>query len=254
MDKNSPKSAGKVPSLYDAFVAVKRLIADKEDTSQVFIILEALGKRSSAKSWQKFKKHPNYSTLREQPPLMNFLCDQKWLSSLPKGSLGQHYYDFLKSENISAEGLVDASEKGLSGLRELTNEEVEFHQRQRDAHDLWHVLTGYGRDALGELCLLAVTYRLLGNPGLLLIIFFGGRHIKKLNPDLKFWTAIREGFRHGRLMVWLPGVDWKEVLPRPIDEVRSMLNIQTPEIYQGIIKTTQSQGGIHFDEQLSAAE
>ena len=102
------------------------------------------------------------------------------------GSLGQHYYDFLKSENISAEGLVDASEKGLSGLRELSNEEVEFHQRQRDAHDLWHVLTGYGRDALGELCLLAVTYRLLGNPGLLLIILFGGRHIKKLNPDLKF--------------------------------------------------------------------
>ena len=247
-------STGKVPGLYEAFLAVKRLIADKEDTSQVFIILEALGKRSSVKSWQKFKNHPNYSMLRDQPPLMNFLCDQKWLSSLPEGSLGQHYYAFLQSENISAEGLADASEKGLSGLRELTNGEIEFHQRQRDAHDLWHVLTGYGRDALGELCLLAVTYRLLGNPGLLLIILFGGRHIKKLNQDFKFWSAIREGFRHGRQMVWLPGVDWKEVLPRPIDEVRSMLNIQTPESYQGIIKTTQSQGGIHFDEQLSAGE
>lgn len=247
-------STGKVPGLYEAFLAVKRLIADKEDTSQVFIILEALGKRSSVKSWQKFKKHPNYSMLRDQPPLMNFLCDQKWLSSLPEGSLGQHYYAFLQSENISAEGLADASEKGLSGLRELTNGEIEFHQRQRDAHDLWHVLTGYGRDALGELCLLAVTYRLLGNPGLLLIILFGGRHIKKLNPGFKFWSAIREGFSHGRQMVWLPGVDWKEVLPRPIDEVRSMLNIQTPEIYQDIIKTTQCQGGIHFDEQLSAAE
>ena len=55
-------------------------------------------------------------------------------------------------------------------------------------------------------------------------------------------------------MAWLPGVDWKEVLPRPIDEVRSMLNIQTPEIYQDIIKTMQSQGGILFDKQLSAAE
>ncbi|MDP6223156.1 MAG: hypothetical protein QF505_04730, partial [Candidatus Micropelagos thuwalensis] len=74
------------------------------------------------------------------------------------------------------------------------------------------------------------------------------------NPDFKLWSAIREGFRHGCQMVWLPGVDWKEVLPRPIDEVRSILNIQTPEIYQGIIKTTHSQGGIHFDEKLSAAE
>jgi hypothetical protein len=55
-------------------------------------------------------------------------------------------------------------------------------------------------------------------------------------------------------MVWLPGVDWKEVLPRPIDEARSMLNIQTPSIYQDVVIATQKQGGIHFDEQLSAAE
>ena len=127
------------------------------------------------------------------------MCDQNGYP-LPEGSLGQHYYDFLKSENISAEGLVDASEKGLSGLRELSNEEVELHQRQRDAHDLWHVLTDMGGCAR-QLCLLAVTYR-LSNLGLL-IILFGGRHIKKLNPDLKFLSAI-EGFRHGRQMVWLP--------------------------------------------------
>ena len=254
MENNSPNSVNKAPNIFDAIMAVKRLIADKEDTSQVFTILEALGKRSSAKSWQKYKKHPNYSILSDQPSLMNFLCNQKWLSSLPEGSLGQHYYAFLKSENISAEGLVDASDKGFSGLRELTNQEVKFHQRQRDAHDLWHVLSGYGRDPLGELCLLAVTYCLLGNPGFLLIILFGGKHVNKLNPNIKIWSAVREGFRHGRNMAWLPGVDWKEVLPRPIDEVRSMLNIQTPEIYQDIIKTMQNQGGILFDKQLSAAE
>jgi len=56
MDRNSPKSAGKVPGLYDAFVAVKLLIADKEDTSQVFIILEALGKRSSVKKLAKIQE------------------------------------------------------------------------------------------------------------------------------------------------------------------------------------------------------
>ena len=45
MAENSPNSVSKVPGLYDAFVAVKRLIADKEDTSQVFTILAALGER-----------------------------------------------------------------------------------------------------------------------------------------------------------------------------------------------------------------
>ena len=77
---------------------------------------------------------------------------------------------------------------------------------------------------------------------------------KKLNPGFKFWSAIGEGFRHGRQMSWLPGVDWKEVLPRPIDEARSMLNIQPPAIYQDVVESTLKQGGIHFDEQLSAAE
>ena len=50
MAENSPNSVSKVPGLYDAFVAVKRLIAETEDTSQVFSILEALGKRAYAKS------------------------------------------------------------------------------------------------------------------------------------------------------------------------------------------------------------
>ena len=77
MENNSPNSVNKAPNIFDAIMAVKRLIADKEDTSQVFTILEALGKRSSAKSWQKYKKHPNYSILSDQPSLMNFLCNQK---------------------------------------------------------------------------------------------------------------------------------------------------------------------------------
>ena len=54
MENNSPNSVNKAPNIFDAIMAVKRLIADKEDTSQVFTILEALGKRSSAKSWLKY--------------------------------------------------------------------------------------------------------------------------------------------------------------------------------------------------------
>ena len=33
-------------------------------------------------------------------------------------------------------------------------------------HDLWHVTTGYGRDALGELSLLAFTYAQEQNRGI----------------------------------------------------------------------------------------
>lgn len=254
MAESSSETTQRNPGLFDAFTAVRRLLADKEDTSQVFVILEALGKRSSLRNWKRFEKHPNFSGLKEQPPLIHFLSDREWLASLPENSLGKNYHAFLERENISTAGLVDASEKGLSGNPKFGEEVVTFLQRQRDAHDLWHVLTGYGRDPLGELCLLAVTYRLLGNPGLLLIILFGGRHIKKLNPGFKFWSAIFEGFRSGREMAWLPGVDWKEILPRPIDEVRRMLNVKTPETYQCVLKEVQENGGFDFEFQMGAAE
>ena len=40
-------------------------------------------------------------------------------------------------------------------------------------HDLWHVVTGYGRDELGEACLLAFTYAQNKNRGVGFIAFVG---------------------------------------------------------------------------------
>ena len=116
--------------------------------------------------------------------------------------------------------------------------QIKYHERQRDAHDLWHVSTGYGRDGLGELCLLAVTWRQLGNPGILVIILFGYLVSRKEAPGLGIGRAIMEGFRLGRLAKGLPGAHWEHLLTQPLEDVRAALGIRTPTRYRKIVDAT----------------
>lgn len=219
--------------------AIKKLIADKEDTKQVFVILEALSGNSGLRAFKRFKKTPHaQKILSAEKPLLDYLLDRDWLASLPKGSLGERYYNFTKVEQITADGLTEASEEGRDETRELSAAQIKYHERQRDAHDLWHVTTGYGRDPLGELCLLAVTWRQLGNLGLLVIIFFGYMVSRKEAPQLGIGAAIMEGFRLGKAAKGLPGADWEALLTRPLHEVRAELGIKTPSRYRAIIDAT----------------
>lgn len=236
--KNTPKHApqGKLARIGGA---IKKLIADKEDTKQVFVILEALAGNSGLRSFKRFKKTPHaQDILASEKPLVEYLRDRDWLASLPKGSLGERYYNFTKVEEITADGLTEASEEGREELREMSAEQVRYHERMRDAHDLWHVTTGYGRDSLGELCLLAVTWRQLGNLGILVIIVAGFTVARKEAPELGIGRALREAFRLGKSAKGLPGAHWEELLTKPLEDVRRELGIQTPMAYRRIIDTT----------------
>ena len=219
-----------------AMTALKKLIADKEDTKQVFIILEAMAGNSGLRSWRRFQKAATAKAiLSADRPLMAHLMDREALAAMPEGSLGRAYHRFTELEQISADGLVDASVEGREETREMTPEQVIFHDRQRDAHDLWHVVTGYGRDPLGELSLLAVTWRQLGNPGILMIIAMGYYVARQESPELKIGAALREGFRRGKKGQWLPAAHWEELLPRPLNEVRAELGFARPDRYRAVI-------------------
>src|SRR3546814_2900195 len=62
-------------------------------------------------------------------------------------------YTTLYGEGLSADGLVEASKVG--GVRSFVDPDVAlFRNRMRDSHDLYHIVTDYGRDGLGEICVL----------------------------------------------------------------------------------------------------
>lgn len=218
-----------------ALRAMRALTADKEDTSQVFVIIDALSGNANDRQFERFAASPTgQRILSEKRNLVKTLSDTAWLSSLPEGSLGRAYYDFMAEENLTADGLVEASEVVRRKDDDRTPEEYLFGCRNRDQHDLWHVTTGYGRDGLGELALLAFTYAQTRNRGIGFIVLMGARSTKRSLPQVNVWRVVREAYRNGKKAQWLPGADWEALLPRPLSEVRALLGIEEPVAYREV--------------------
>lgn len=217
-----------------ALRAIRALIADKEDTSQVFKVIDALSGGSVDKQFTRFMTTENGKRIiAEKRNLIIALNDRAYLSSLPEGTLGRTYYEFMAEENLTADGLVAASEE-VRVREERSEAQRIFGERLRDQHDLWHVTTGYGRDGLGELALLSFTYAQTRNRGIGFIVLVGTRVTAKHVPNAGIWRVVREGYRHGKQAAWLPETDWEAMLAKPLSEVRSLLNIQEPAVYRAV--------------------
>lgn len=214
-----------------ALRAIRALIADKEDTSQVFRIIDALSGGANDRQFHRFVKTENGPRiLAEKRNLITALSDREHLSSLAEGTLGHTYYEFMAEEDLTADGLVSASEV-VPEREERTEGERIFGYRLRDQHDLWHVTTGYGRDGLGELALLAFTYAQTRNRGIGFIVLVGTRITRKTLPEVNVWRVVREAYRNGKKAAWLPATDWEGMLAKPLDEVRAELGIVEPQAY-----------------------
>ena len=98
-------------------------------------------------------------------------------------------------------------------------------------HDLWHVTTGYGRDALGELSLLAFTYAQEQNRGVGAIALYGYWKVGREFPDFNLRKVIREGYKNGKNATLWSCEDWEKLIKLPIDEVREKINAKKPKLY-----------------------
>ena len=216
-----------------ALKALRRLIADPEQTHEVFTVIRALSGPALQRGYDRFRTtEVGKNVIAEERNLLDTLLDRASLAELPAGSLGRAYLDFVTRENITADGLVEASE--VDGeYAELDGGLRLFGTRQRDMHDLWHTLTAYGRDELGEDCLLAFTYAQTKNRGIGVICLAG---MLKLRPFYGngIFRAVWQAYRDGKQAAWLPAADWEALLALPIDEVREQLGIRPPAAYQDL--------------------
>ncbi|WP_421837915.1 Coq4 family protein [Novosphingobium sp.] len=206
---------------------------DKDDTAAVFRVFDALPWTGLRDCAERFAIDERLRRIRaEEPWLPAILDDHERLRRMPLGSLAHAYCDFMERENLSAHGLVEEYEKFAEpGLRH--DDLAEWTQdRTRDTHDLLHVLTGYGRDALGEACVLAFTYGQEPSLGNLFIAYPVGLTILTGGgwgaPVLR---AIREGQRLGRNCRHLIEESVLELLPLRVSEVRQRLGIGDTVLY-----------------------
>ena len=215
-----------------AFKALRRLLADKEDTVQVFEIMRALNGGSSAWGYQKLLETPRGGRLAyERVELEPLLMDDAWLDRFPQGSVGAAYRDFIRSENLSAQGLADISRTGAKPA-EQRHPYAWFGRRTRDVHDIWHVLTGYHRDGLGEACLVAFSYAQTRGLGWAFIAL--GAVLRRRKAEGPHARAIWQGYRRGKAAAWLLGEDYETLLAEPLDSARRRLNLTPPTLDDAI--------------------
>jgi len=222
-----------------AWKALRSLMRDREDTTQVFKIMKALTGKSLLEAYGRFKStEVGARIIKEDIDLFDTLSDREALAKLPEGSVGRAYLDFMVSEGITAEGLIEASDDTMYRFEDkgLTR----YATRTREMHDLWHVITGYGRDGLGEFCVVAFSYEQTRSLGFKAIALMGAIDLSKKFPKQGVFAAVRQAFKHGREAGWLPGQDWETLMASPLSEVREMLNIQEPTKYTALTNVIEN--------------
>jgi len=227
----------------------KNLIADKEDTAEVFHIVEALAGNAFVRNATNFRNSPKAMEIMDRNIyLPDMLDDHDELRKLPSNSLGQAYVRFMEKEGLTAAGLVAEYERYDEGHENRADLTEWYGDRLRDTHDLFHVLTGYGRDALGEQCLLGFTYSQNPNLGILFIAYAGGLEIKKeASSKIPVFSAIRQGQKMGKAAKRIPYDHIEDLLAMPLDEARAYLNIGEPTFYNQAHEMFRGQGIDPYD-------
>lgn len=225
----------------------RELIKNKEDTEQVFHIFQALPRRTYLDEARSFVESENGRNIRvREPYLPDSLDDHDLLRKMPKGSLAHAYCDFMEKEGLSAAGLVEEFDK--FSPRKYGDLVEWYSNRQRDTHDLLHVLTGYGRDALGEQCVLAFTYGQSPALGHLFIAYGGGHNMKKqIKSDAPVFKAIWEAQKMGRACPAITDQEVMKLLAEPLDEIRERFHIKVPVYYNKAHACYRAQGIDPYD-------
>ncbi len=244
MDATLLPSATTAQSLRDGFRiqplrawrAVRRLIGDKEDTRQVFEIMNALAGKSIHHAYMRLldtEEGGRQAYRREE--FAERLEDGAWLAQFEAGTVGAAYRNFIAPRQLSAYGLAAESRKVPEAADvDRLHPIAWLARRLRDVHDVWHVLAGYGTDALGETCVVAFSYAQTKSLGFGFIALAGAYEFSRDRTGLPYKRAVWQAYRHGRRAAWLPAEDYVKLFGEPLDQARQRLNIAAPTIYDSL--------------------
>jgi len=214
-----------------AFRSMRELLDDPDDTAKAIDFFYAIGRREFERSFQRFAASPQgRALLAEQPDIAAALSDRAALAGMAAGSFGRAYLAFLERNGFQSMGLlqlqreVEARWDAEEGVPRLDPLRAWFRARFILSHDLFHVLTGYGTDDVGEATLLAFGLGQVPGRGQLLLTLGAALEVRSalgwrwLAYDWRAW-------RRGRSAAWLASTPWEELLPLRLDTVRRLLAI-----------------------------
>jgi ubiquinone biosynthesis protein COQ4 len=229
---------------------LRALIADPQRTDQVAQFIIAVGGGGDLRVFERFRVHPvGRRILAERSSLPDVLADLPRLAALPPGSFGRAYADFMGGEKLDPKGVVNefraAEDPELAAA--VDPDERFFFERFDVIHDLWHVLTGYGRDEAGEAANLAFTLAQFPTRGVAILVL-AALLIGPKDLRLTWQRYVYRAWARGRRAVDLTVVGYETLLSLPLDEVRALLNIRpASEAHpNGIIASNRDEKGAWY--------
>ncbi len=217
-----------------AFRAMRNLKRNREDTRQAVLLIDALRGKTSLRQFARFRQtDTGRAVLAGQRQLLDRLSDRERLGALPPGTLGRSYHEFMAAENLTAEGLVEASQ--IRHTLPPGDDMTLFRERSRETHDLLHVVTGYGRDPLGEACVTAFSFAQTGLKGFAVIAMVVAQRLSRRLQGQPVRRAVFEAYRNGRRAAWLYGADWENLLAEPVEAIRARYNIISAAYYPKVL-------------------
>ena len=216
-----------------ALIALRRLLADGNDTVQVFRIMRALNVGNGARNYERLIRTEQGRRIAERrTELAELFSDPAYIAAFQPGTVGAAYRDFLARTGYSAMGLAEVSQAD-NVPHDTAHPYAWFGRRERDIHDIWHVLTGYQADEpLGEACLVAFSYAQTKGLGWAAIAVGASLKAKRVTGRWAFARAVIEGYRRGKRAGWLSGQDYEALMHEPIDSARVRLRLGEPTKYR----------------------
>ncbi|MDH7973937.1 Coq4 family protein [Sphingomonas sp. AR_OL41] len=233
-----------------AFDAIGKLMANGDDTTQVFRIMRALNVGATPKSYAQFIATEEGGRMAyERVELAEVLSRPGFAQQFAPGTVGAAYRHFLESTGYSADGLAEVSK--INREEDMPHPYAWFGRRVRDTHDIWHVMTGYKADeSLGEAALVAFSYAQVGGLGWAFIGSAAALKSLRVTKSTLFARAVWEGYRRGKQAKWLAGEDYLKLLHEPIEAARARLGLRAPVAYL----TAQRELGAEMASYLSRRE
>ena len=235
-----------------AWRELRALIADPDDTDRAVSLMYAIGRREFEHNFQRFAASSGGQALiARRPSLLAALSDRDALARMPATSVGRAYLEYMDRNGFEPEGLLTVQnrvqqrwerEEDMAPLDPLR---IWYRDRVLLLHDLFHVLTDYPTDEVGEGTLLA--FSLAQSPGL-------GQAFLTLGAALELWRSLGwhwlaydfRAWRRGRRATLLAALPWEKLLPLPLAAVRRISGVaQSSEVHEtGILRG--SRGNVRY--------
>lgn len=163
--------------------------------------------------------------MRERPRLGK--VDLRALEKLPEGTLGRSYAHHMLDNGLDPRALTDEADRTTSYLR----------AHMLEAHDIWHVVTGFGTDVAGELGLQGFylgNFPIGGPP--LAITALGLVHalVYQREESDRIVREVVRGYLLGRRAHALFGADWKALWLTPVAELRTRFAIDADGVERAL--------------------